>query len=308
MKVAGRGLAALRESQLEAWAVAAIERSRLGQLPNYIPRLAEADPAAFAVQILGPDTQMHSVGNVAKSFPLMSVVKPFVLLYLLCQLGAEAVFDRVGWEPSEQPFNSLPQLLADGGRPRNPMINSGALVLASLLPGCDGATRCESLRSWLNEQGNCQLFLDEWVLASVYCTPNPRNQAIALALAASGCVEDAQTALDAYNHVCCLAGSVQDLARLGMLLVQPPDPAWSEKCRTVKALMATCGLYQAAGSFAVRVGLPTKSGVSGALLSVIPRSGAIACYSPPLDRDGNSVAGLFILEQIAQALRLSVFD
>lgn len=308
MKIPGTNLASLRQEQLEAWVTAAMVHCQSGQLPSYIPRLAEAERTDFALQILGIGGQVYSVGNGAKSFPLMSTIKPFVLLYLLCKFGTGAVFDRVGCEASEQPFNALSQLQLDGGRPRNPMINSGAIALASMIPGQGGWARCETLCSWLNQQGNCQLFLDELMLASVYSAPNPYNQAIAFELASSGYVEDAQSALDTYNHICCLSGTIGDLARLGMLLVQPPNPAWSEYTRIVKAIMTTCGLYQAASQFAVQVGLPTKSGVSGAILSAIPRQGAIACYSPPLDPNGNSVVGLLILEQIAQALRLSVFD
>ncbi|MDP8933552.1 MAG: glutaminase, partial [Cyanobacteriota bacterium] len=124
----------------------------------------------------------------------------------------------------------------------------------------------------------------------------------------SGCIQNSKIALETYNCVCCLSGTVEDLAKLGMVLVNSGDRAIGENCRTVKALMATCGLYEASGRFALRVGLPAKSGVSGALLSAIPGQGAIGFYSPPLDKEGNSVAGLFLLEQIAKTLRLSVFD
>jgi glutaminase len=260
------------------------------------------------VQIRAIDGQIFSAGNIAKTFPLMSVAKPFVLLYLLCELGETAVFDRVGCEPSELHFNSLTQLEIDKGKPRNPMINSGAIALASLIPGADAISRCENLRTWLNQQSLTQLFVDELMLDSVNATPNQNNWDLALEMVESGVLEDSEIALETYNRVCCLSGTVEDLAKLGMLLVNSSNPGISEHCRTVKALMATCGLYQASGRFAVRVGLPTKSGVSGAVLSVIPGEGAIGCYSPPLDKEGNSVGGLFLLEQIAKALRLSVFD
>ncbi len=237
----------------------------------------------------------------------MSVVKPFVLLFLLEQLGAEAVFGRVGMDPSDEPFNSLKQLQADKGWPRNPMLNSGAIALASLLPGQDARSRCESLRQWLNQSSNCQLFLDELMLSSVRAAGGERNRAIASLLAAEGYLEAEDPALDTYNHVCCLSGTVADLALMGMLLVQCQASILPEHRRTVNALMTTCGLYQASARFAVQVGLPTKSGVSGALVSVVPSQGAIACYSPALDQAGNSVAGLFLLQQLAQVLELSVF-
>ena len=237
----------------------------------------------------------------------MSVVKPFVLLYLLCELGETAVFDCVGCEPSERPFNSLTQLETDKGKPRNPMINSGAIALASLIPGENAVERCQNLGNWLNQQANSELFVDELMLDSVNANPNQNNWDIALAMVESGYLQNSEIALETYNRVCCLSGNVEDLAKLGMVLVSS-EKAIGENCRTVKAMMATCGLYEASGRFAVRVGLPAKSGVSGALLSVIPGEGAIASYSPPLNKEGNSVAGLFLLEQIAKTLRLSVFD
>lgn len=237
----------------------------------------------------------------------MSVIKPFVLLFLLAHFGKEVAFSRVGIEPSDEPFNSLLQLEADRGWPRNPMINSGVIVLASLLPGEDPRSRCESLRQWLNQHADCQLSLDERMLSSVRSLPNKRNRAIAELLAQYGYLDLEESALDTYNQICCLSGTVADLALLGMLLVQCKKAILPEHRCTVNALMATCGLYQGSGRFAVEVGLPAKSGVSGALVSVVPHQGAIACYSPTLDDAGNSKAGLFLLQQLTHALNLSVF-
>ena len=307
MKTSTSKLSSLQPEQLATWATEAINRSKSGQIPTYIPLLAGADRQCFAVQIRAIDGQILSWGSVDKTFPLMSVVKPFVLLYLLCELGEKAVFDCVGCDPSEMAFNSLTQLEIDKGKPRNPMINSGAIALASLIPGKNAVERCQNLGNWLNQQANSQLFVDELMLDSVNAMPNQKNWDLALAMVEWGYLENSEIALETYNRVCCLSGNVEDLAKLGMVLVNSGE-AIGENCRTVKALMATCGLYEASGRFAVRVGLPAKSGVSGALLSVIPGEGAIASYSPPLDKEGNSVGGLFLLEQIAKALRLSVFD
>ena len=307
MKISTNQLSSLQAEQLAAWATEAINRSKSGQIPAYIPLLAQADRQGFAVQIRAIDGQILSWGSTAQTFPLMSVVKPFVLLYLLCTLGEKAVFDCVGCEPSELPFNSLTQLEIDRGKPRNPMINSGAIALASLIPGQNAVARCQNLQTWLNQQANSQLFVDELMLDSVNAMPNQNNWNLALEMVQSGYLQNSEIALETYNRICCLSGTVEDLAKLGMVLVGGSEAIW-ENCRTVKALMATCGLYQASGRFAVRVGLPTKSGVSGAMLSVIPGQGAIGCYSPPLNKEGNSVGGLFLLEQIAKSLRLSVFD
>lgn len=299
-------LTAMTQDQLGTWVAEAQTYTHRGQLPGYIPRLAQANPAWFAVQVQAVD-QVYACGDITRPFPLMSVVKPFVLLYLLEQLGSEAVFERVGMAPSDQPFDSLTQLEADQGWPRNPMINSGAIVLASLLPGNNGPACCDRLRQWLNHQAGCQLFLDQLMLASVRSVSSTRNQMIASLLTQFGQLDAAETALDTYNHICCLTGTVTDLAKLGLLLAQP-GPILAVHRRTVNAIMTTCGLYQMSGHFAARLGLPTKSGVSGALLSVVPGEGAIACYSPALDSAGNSLAGLFLLQQLAQALDLSVFS
>ncbi len=308
MTFPSKGLATLKQAQLDVWAVQSRIHAYGGQLPDYIPLLAQANPTWFAVQIQGIDGQLHTSGDLSLSFPLMSVVKPFVLLFLLEQLGTEAVFSHVGMQPSDEPYNSLAQLQIDRGWPRNPMINSGAIVLASLLPGQEARDRCEGLRQWLNQRADCQLFLDGFLLSSVLSLGNESNRAIASLLWQSDDLEAGETALGTYNRVCCLSGTVADLASLGMLLAQSQESISPENRRTVNALMTTCGLYQASGRFAVQVGLPTKSGVSGAMLSVVPLQGAIACYSPALDQMGNSKAGLFLLQQLTLALNLSVFE
>lgn len=307
MKKSSSELANLTQAQLNAWVIQAQTHIQGGQLPDYIPMLAQANPNWFAVQIQTVDDRILTAGDITLSFGLMSAIKPLMLLCLLEQLGTEIVFSHVGILPSDAPFNSLTQLEADGGFPRNPMINSGAIALASMLPGSDASSRCEYLRQWLNQSANSQLFLDELMLNSVRSLPNERNQAITKLLTASGYVTAAEIALDTYNHICCLSGTVVDLARLGMLLVQNNKVISPQNRRTVNAIMTTCGLYQASARFAVEVGLPTKSGVSGAILSIVPSQGVIACYSPALDEAGNSKAGLFLVQQLAQELNLSVF-
>lgn len=306
-RISATGLAALTQAQLDAWAIQAQTHSQGGRLPNYIPLLAQANSTGLAIQTRSIEGQIVSAGDVTLSFPLMSVVKPFVLLFLLEQLGAQTVFSRVGIQSSHEPYNSLIQLQADKGWPRNPMINSGAIALADLLPGQDASSRCETLRQWLNQRSHSHLFLDQAMLNSVRSRSNERNLDLANLLAESGYLDNVETALDTYQHICCLAGTVADLTQLGTILVQNYKNILPKNRRIVNALITTCGLYEASSRFAVQVGVPTKSGVSGAVLAVIPFQGAIACYSPPLDEAGNSKAGLFLLQQLVQALNLSVF-
>ena len=300
-------LQALTQAQLISWVSQARSHAASGHLPEYVPLLAEANPQWLGIHVQRQDGQTFAIGEVGRSFALMSVIKPFVLLFLLEHLGSEAVFAQVGMEPSEQSFHSIAQLMNDRGFPRNPMINSGAIALAGLLPGDTGAARCEALRQWLNQHSGGRLSLDEAMLASVQSLGNEANRSLASLLAQAGYLDSMEVALETYNHICCLAGTASDLTKLGLLLAQRQAAIASRHQQIVNALMLTCGLYEASGRYAVRVGLPMKSGVSGALLAVVPGEGAIACYSPALDAAGNSVAGLFLLEQLSQALSLSVF-
>jgi glutaminase len=188
------------------------------------------------------------------------------------------------------------------------MINSGAIALAALLPGKTVSSRCQNLCRWLNQFADSHLTLDQDMLESVRSLPNPINQAIAHLLSQAGYLDSIETALDTYQQICCLSGTVEDLTKLGLLLAKPHIHLEPIHQRIVNALMLTCGLYQESGVYAVQIGLPIKSGVSGGLLAIVPAEGAIACYSPPLDQSGNSVAGLFLLEQLAQTFNLSVFN
>jgi glutaminase len=298
---------AFDRSQLDAWVAAAKALVRQGRLPDYIPSLGKAEPEWLALRLQLEDDCIYQTGEVDQPFVLMSVIKPFVLLYLLEHFGSETVFSWVGIQPSEYSFHSVQQLKADQGFPRNPMINSGAIALADRLPGMDGPSRCQALCQWLNQLSGARLWLDTGMLASVRSVGNETNRTIARILAQAGHLGCVDVALDTYNQICCLAGTVEDLVRLGLLLARPHPQTAQQHRRWVNALMLTCGLYEASGAFAVRIGLPTKSGVSGALLSVLPGKGAIACYSPALDASGNSLAGLFLLEKLAQELELSIF-
>jgi len=296
----------LVRSTLEHWFFEARSKADTGRIPTYIPRLATVNRRWLAVQVqLGAG--QFALGSVKQVFALMSVIKPFVLLFLLEHLGREAIFTKVGMSPSEQPFHSIQQLSEDKGFPRNPMINSGAIALADRLPGADGATRCRALCEWLNELSGASLKLDPEMLASVRSVGNETNRSLATLMAEAGYVDSVELALDTYNQICCLSGTVNDLAKIGLLLACPQERVAAEHQHIVNALMLTCGLYEASGKVAVQVGVPAKSGVSGALLGVIPRKGAIACYSPALDDSGNSIAGLFLVEKLVRSLNLSIF-
>ncbi|MBD1821167.1 glutaminase [Cyanobacteria bacterium FACHB-DQ100] len=298
-------LANLTQADLEGWVAQARQLTLQGRLPDYIPQLAQVDAQLLAVQTIGDQNLI--AGDLAQPFVLMSVVKPFLLLFLLEQVGIERVFQQVGTQPSDQPFHSIAQLKLDEGHPRNPMINSGAIALTGLMPKASGTARCEAFRQWLNNLAYTEFRLDEKALDSVRSLPNQTNRTIADLLAQRQLIDRVDIAIDTYNQICCLSGTIADLAKLGLLLAKPHDRIFPVHQQIVSALMLTCGLYEASSAFAVTVGLPMKSGVSGALLAIVPKQGAIACYSPAIDPVGNSVAGIFLIEKLSQELGLSVF-
>ena len=290
-------LARLRVEDIKAWIQEVHLSDRNGQIPYYIPVLNRVHPEIFALQIHSLEGEILSWGDETVTFPLMSVIKPFLLLYVLTHLGEDAVFRRVGKQASSYPFNSLTQLQEDCGFPRNPLINSGAIALADLLAGETAESRCENLLLWLNEMGNCQLFLDRSVLESVHSFPNVHNQALSLELEKTGYISHRYLALETYNRICCLSGKIADLANLGKLILAAPY------AKIMLEIMTNCGLYEASQQFALEVGFPTKSGVSGALLSIVSDEGVIACYSPPLNEQGNSILGLNLLTHISHFIK-----
>lgn len=300
---------ALTQSQLDTWVRQSQKQAKIGRIPTYISHLEHAYPGWFAVHMKMLSGQQYRAGKKSLAFSLMSVVKPLVLLYLLDCFGAQEVFAWIGTQPSDQPFNSITQLKQDKGVPRNPMLNSGAIAMMSLMPGRTGVARCTAFCEWLDERAGTQLKLDQTVLCSVRQLPNERNRAIARTLAhAKRLSGDVKTALDAYEQVCCISSTVEILARLGMLLVDRSLGIDPHHQRIVVSLMSTCGLYEESGPIAVQMGIPAKSGVSGAVLAVVPNQGAIACYSPPLNAMGNSVGGLHFLNKLSQTFNLSVFS
>lgn len=284
----------LESHQIYEWIAGA---PLVGQPLERLPRVA-AD--AFAFELLTHEHRL-TAGNTALSFPLMSVVKPFLLLYALTHWDQQ-VWEWVGQRPSDYPYNSVLQLTLDQGWPRNPMINSGAIALAGRLHQVGGV---RGFQDWLNHCAGTALTVDPVVLAAVYRHPNWHNRTLSHYLAEAGNITDATAALDSYNQICCLQGTIHDVARLGLLLACP-HPMISDRHRhMVNTLMLMCGLYEESPRYALEIGLPIKSGVSGLVLAVVPQQGAIACYSPPLDASGNSVLGLHLLQCISRHLRLS---
>jgi len=283
-----------------------------GRVADYIPALARVEPGQFGMAFAGVDGALHGTGAFRTPFSIQSISKVFSLALVMARDG-EALWTRVGREPSGTPFNSLVQLEHERGIPRNPFINAGALVVMDRLVTLAGDAT-EAVHAFLRrESGNPALELDAEVAASE-AAHGSRNAALAHFMASFGNLENpVDRVLDAYFRTCALRMSCQDLARAGLFLARHglladggPFLTRSEAKR-IHAVMLTCGTYDAAGDFAYRVGLPVKSGVGGGLLAILPGRGVLAAWSPGLDPKGNSLAGLEALDLFTTRTGWSVF-
>lgn len=301
---------ALREASAAAAAVAG-----QGRVARYIPELAAVDPDRFALAVALVDGRTRTVGDCDHRFTLQSASKVFALAAVM-QASGHAVFDRVGIEPSGDAFFSIVKLEEERGRPRNPYINAGAILVTEALPGPTAFAKVASLQAFLGEvtgDGPDAFPVDHTVYRSEAATGH-RNRALAEIMTHHGVIADPDLATDAYFRQCAVTVSPSQLARAGVFLAaRGRDPGTGRAilapgcARTVVALMATSGMYDEVGRQAVEVGWPTKSAVSGALLAVMPGVGAFAAFSPRLGAKGNSVAGMAALKALADKLDLSLF-
>ncbi|MBI2382039.1 MAG: glutaminase [Gammaproteobacteria bacterium] len=283
-----------------------------GKVADYIPALAAVDPRRFGLAYAGVDGAYVGAGDCLEPFSIQSISKIFSLSLVLAREG-EAIWARVGREPSGTAFNSLVQLEQERGIPRNPFINAGALVVTDRLHALSGAAR-EALRDFLRtESGNPGVDFDAGVAASE-AEHGHRNAALAHFLAAYGNMEcPVEQVLEQYFWQCSLRMSCADLARAGLFLARHGLRAdgtrlfSASEAKRVNAVMLTCGTYDAAGEFAYRVGLPSKSGVGGGILAVLPNRGCLCVWSPGLDPKGNSVLGVEVLDRFTTATGWSVF-
>jgi glutaminase len=302
------GIKSINIHNLSIWVEESKTQAAQGKVIERIPQLAIVNPNRFAVHISCEPGENYSLGDTACVFPFMSVIKPFSLLYLLEYYGVKQVLQWVGVKSSDAPFNSLVQLIADNGYPRNPMINSGAITLADKLPGKDGNECTQLFCEWLNKLADTQLYIDANILASVRVSRSRTNIDITNYLYEAGNLNNIELSLDVYEQICCISGTVEDLAKLGKVLACKSEVIKNQHRQIVNAVMLTCGLYEASAEYAVKIGLPIKSGIGGGLVAIIPNQGAIASYSPALDIVGNPVAGLALMETLSQSLQLSIFS
>jgi len=284
-----------------------------GKVADYIPELAKVDPDKIGATVVTIDGGVYHSGDWDQTFTAQSIAKTISLILAIQTAGAKYVFDHVGVEPTGDAFNSMLKLELKDGKPLNPMINAGAIAAVSCIKGEDPFGQFLKLARRLCRRDTIDI--DEAVYRSEKAT-GMKNRSLAYFMKSEGIIEqDVEDVLDIYFRMCSLCVNTEDLAVFGMIMANDGiDPYTGERVveneilRVVKSLMVTCGLYDGSGEFAVRVGLPTKSGVGGGMVATVEGRMGIAVFSPRLDEKGNSICAYHILEYLSNKLKLHYFS
>lgn len=284
-----------------------------GKIADYIPALAAAPRDCFGMALSCVDGKEFVVGEADRRFSVQSISKVFALTLALRTIG-DPLWDRLGREPSGNPFNSLVQLEYENGVPRNPFINAGALVVVDRLMDVCADPKAAMLDFVRDAASSDDIVFDQEVAASEAAW-GYRNRALANFLKGFGNLNhDVDAVLDVYFHHCALSMSCREIARaFGHLANGGKSPITgdaitaSDHTKQINALMLTCGLYDSVGDFAFRVGIPGKSGVGGGIAAAIPGVLSTCVYSPGLDESGNSLAGTRALEIFTTEAGISIF-
>lgn len=284
-----------------------------GDVARYIPELARVEPDQFGIALRRQDGTSFGAGDWNTRFSIQSITK-VLLLALACSLDNERVWSRVGVEPSGDPFNSLVQLEFEEGKPRNPLINAGALVICDVLLQLLDDPKAELLAFVRTLAEDSSIEFDRAVALSELETGS-RNRALAHFMKSFGNIErSVDEVLDFYVHACALAMSCNHvvqafsfMAEHGLNMPSQARVLTVSQVRRLNAIMLTCGFYDESGDFAFHVGLPGKSGVGGGIVAVCPGRFTAAAWSPRLGSKGNSILATEALRRLAQRSNASVF-
>jgi len=275
-----------------------------GEVANYIPELGKANPGHFGISLATLDGHVYETGDSRVPFTIQSISKPFVFALALDRLGAARVEGIIGVEPSGDPFNSI--RLNSENHPFNPMVNAGAITCSGLILEAAGDAAFETIRHALSRFAGRELGVDEAVYTSESASGD-RNRAIGFLLRNSGVIrEDVRKVLDIYFRQCSVLVTARDAAIMAATLAnRGTNPVTGEQVITpyaisrTLAVMTSSGMYDYAGEWIYRVGIPAKSGVGGGILAALPARLGLGSYSPRLDTHGNSVRGIKVCEALS---------
>jgi glutaminase len=285
-----------------------------GTVATYIPELAKADPRWFGICLVTLSGKVYEVGDAQQPFTIQSISKPFVYGMALEDNGRQPVLDKVNVEPTGDAFNSI-SLEPGTGRPRNPMINAGAIATTGLIAGARPASRLRRILKAFALHAGRELVLDEAVYRSESQTGH-RNRAIGHLLRNFGIIgSDPDPVVELYFQQCAISVTCRDLgimaatlANRGVNPVTGRQALRGEYVESVLSVMGSCGMYDYAGGWIYHVGMPAKSGVAGGILAVLPGQLGIGVFSPPLDARGNSVRGIRVCDALSRAFDLHLFN
>jgi glutaminase len=285
-----------------------------GEVATYIPELGKANPAHFGICLATVDGHLFRAGNYDKEFTIQSMCKPFAFQMALEQCGLAETLKHVGVEPSGDAFNSI-ELDAKTSRPFNPMINAGAIAIASLIKESPVEAGVQAFVDKMSEAAGRRLRIDYAVMQSETLTGN-RNRAIAYLMRNFGIIdEQVNEVLHQYFAQCSMLVTCQDMAMMAATFANMgTNPITGKRVfdyqylKYVLTVMFTCGLYDYAGGWAYEVGLPAKSGVAGGIFGVVNRQLGVGVYSPKLDAQGNSVRGVLACKELASHFGLHAFE
>ncbi|EJL6829198.1 glutaminase B [Vibrio cholerae] len=285
-----------------------------GKVADYIPALAKVPSEKLGIAVFTNQGEVITAGDAQEGFSIQSISKVLSLTLAMGLYQPDELWSRVGKEPSGQAFNSLIQLEMEHGIPRNPFINAGAIVVCDMLQSRLSAPR-QRLLEFVRQLSGESLIAYDKVVAASEMMHSDRNAAIAYLMRSFGNFHnEVIPVLHNYFHACALKMSCVELAKTfsylankGVSVVTGETVITPTQSKQTNALLATCGLYDGAGEFAYRVGMPGKSGVGGGIIAVVPGEMTIAVWSPTLDQSGNSLAGTRALELLAQRIGRSIF-
>ena len=307
-----------RREQLEAAVREAYEKFKgdtNGKNADYIPYLAQVDSKLFGIAAVTTDNQVFTLGDVNYSFSIQSISKVYTLALAMQELGAEKVFERIGSEPTGRAFNSVPAVVDMPTHTGNPLVNAGAIATTSLISGKDAGEKWNKILAFYSKAAGEKLSLIDEVYKSEAAT-NTGNKALAMLLAKYERIyADPFESVDIYTKQCSVGVNAAQLARMGATLanhgVNPGSGEQVIKREDIPYILATmtmAGLYDGSGGWAWHVGLPSKSGVGGGIVAVVPGKGAIAVFAPPLDEAGNSVKAQKVIAYVAKKLDINLYS
>lgn len=286
-----------------------------GKNADYIPELAKVNPNYYGVVGVTTDGQIVTAGDVDVPFSIQSISKVFTLALAMEELGAEQVFQKIGSEPTGRAFNSLEAVIDMPTHSANPYVNAGAIATTSLISGADKTAKFNKIIDFYSRAAGEKLTVLEDIYKSEAAT-NQGNQAISYVLRKYERIySEPLEAVDVYTRQCSVGVTAKQLAWMGATLanngVNPhtgQQVIKKENIPEILSVMTMAGLYDGSGGWAWHVGLPSKSGVGGAVLSIVPGKGAIVGFAPPLDKAGNSVKAQLAIAHIANQLGLNIFS